>query len=145
MNSNQNYNKELQPYAHKLRYSMTKAEACLWKYALRAKMMKGYTFNRQRPIGNYIVDFVCKELLLVIEVDGYSHLLEEIIIKDNLKENYLEKEGYRVLRFSDKDVLTDLKNAIRTIEYEIDKSSPNPLQRGTNFSETIMSNQKPLN
>ena len=71
MKSNQNYNKELQPYAHKLRYSMTKAEACLWKYALRAKMMRGYTFNRQRPVGNYIVDFVCKELLLAIEVDGY--------------------------------------------------------------------------
>ena len=47
MKSNQNYNRELQPYAHKLRYSMTKAEACFWKYALQAKMMRGYTFNRR--------------------------------------------------------------------------------------------------
>ena len=70
-------------------------------------MMRGYTFNRQRPVGNYIVDFVCKELLLAIEVDGYSHLLEETMVKDKLKDDYLEKEGYRVLRFSDKDVLTD--------------------------------------
>jgi len=130
MKSNQNYNRELQPYAHKLRYSMTKAEACLWKYALRAKMMRGYTFNRQRPVGNYIVDFVCKELLLAIEVDGYSHLLEETIVKDNLKDDYLEKEGYRVLRFSDKDVLTDIKNVIRTIAYEIDKILPLPPPEG---------------
>jgi Uncharacterized protein conserved in bacteria len=145
MKSNQNYNKELQPYAHKLRYSMTKAEACLRKYALRAKMMRGYTFNRQRPVGNYIVDFVCKELLLAIEVDGYSHLLEETIVKDNLKEDYLKKEGYRVLRFSDKDVLTDIKNVIRTIEFEINKILPLPPSEGENFSETIMSNQKILN
>jgi len=130
MKSNQNYNRELQPYAHKLRYSMTKAEACLWKYALRAKMMRGYTFNRQRPVGNYIVDFVCKELLLAIEVDGYSHLLEETMVKDNLKDDYLEKEGYRVLRFSDKDVLTDIKNVIRTIAYEIDKILPLPPPEG---------------
>jgi len=61
------------------------------KYALRAKMMRGYTFNK-RPVGNYIVDFVCKELLLAMEVDGGSHLLEETIVKDDLKDDYLEKK-----------------------------------------------------
>jgi len=55
------YNKALQPFAYKNCYQMTKAEACLWKYALRAKMMKGYTFNRQRPVLNYIADFMCKK------------------------------------------------------------------------------------
>ena len=49
---------------------MTKAEACLWKYVLRASRMKGYGFRRQRPIMNYIADFMCKELMLVIEVDA---------------------------------------------------------------------------
>ena len=132
MNSNQNYNKRLQPNAHALRYSMTKAEACLWKYALRAKTMKGYTFNRQRSIGKYIVDFVCKELLLVIEVDGYSHHFEETRAKDKLKEDYLKEEGYSVLRFDDEDVLKDIKNVIRVIEYEIDEiiASRVPLWRG---------------
>ena len=61
---------------------------------------------------------------------GYSHLLEETIVKDNLKEDYLVKEGYRVLRFSDKDVLTDIKNVIRAIAYEIDKTLPLPPPEG---------------
>lgn len=58
------YNKSLQPFASENRKQMTKAEACLWKYALRAKQM-GYTFNRQRPVLNYVADFMCKELKLI--------------------------------------------------------------------------------
>ena len=75
-------------------------------------------------------DFVCKELLFVIEVDGYSLLLEETILKDNLKEDYLAKEVYRMLRFRDKDVMTDIKNVIRTLTYESDKSLPLPPPEG---------------
>jgi very-short-patch-repair endonuclease len=63
------YNKNLQPFANKLRKTMTKAEACLWKYVLRAGIMKGYQFRRQRPVLTFIADFMCKELMLVIEVD----------------------------------------------------------------------------
>ncbi|MCW3076617.1 MAG: hypothetical protein JWO32_1226, partial [Bacteroidetes bacterium] len=55
------------------RSQMTKSEVCLWKYAFRAKQM-GYTFNRQQPVLNYIADFMCNELKLIIEVDGYTHL-----------------------------------------------------------------------
>ncbi len=76
-NQNYFYNKSLKDYARNLRNEMTKSEACLWKYALKSKQMNGYTFNRQRPIGNYIVDFLCKELKLVIELDGSSHFLEK--------------------------------------------------------------------
>lgn len=72
------YNKKLQPYASKNRKQMTKAEACLWKYVLKAKMT-GYTFNRQRPVLNYIADFMCKEKKLIIEVDGITHTFEEVI------------------------------------------------------------------
>jgi very-short-patch-repair endonuclease len=116
--------------------NMTKAEVCLWKYALRAGMMKGLTFNRQRPVGNFIVDFVCKEIKLVIEVDGYSHHFEETRIKDTLKEEFLKREGYHVLRFDDHEVLKDMKNVIRMIESEIEDRllaafpPPCPLQRG---------------
>ena len=63
---NHDYNKQLQPFAQQLRNRGTKAEACLWKYALRAGQMKGYAFRRQRPILKYIADFVCFELSLVI-------------------------------------------------------------------------------
>src|SRR5436190_23957983 len=55
--------KKLQPYANNLRKRMTKAEACLWKYVLRASKMKGYGFRRQRPIMNYIADFMSKDLM----------------------------------------------------------------------------------
>ena len=118
--NNQNYNQNLRTNACSLRNSMTKAEACLWKYALRAGLMQGYTFNRQRPIGNYIADFACKALKLVIEVDGYSHHFEETREKDKLKEDYLKKEGFRILRFDDNEVLNDMRNVIRVIEDEIE-------------------------
>jgi very-short-patch-repair endonuclease len=80
--SNHYYNKNLQPNANRLRKEMTKAEACLWKYVLRAGKMKGFQFRRQRPVLNYIADFMCKELMLVIEVDGITHQWEEVIKND---------------------------------------------------------------
>jgi very-short-patch-repair endonuclease len=102
------YNKNLQPYANKLRKRMTKAEACLWKYVLRASKMKGYDFRRQRPIMNYIADFMCKELMLVIEVDGYSHWNDEAKQKDEQREKVLQLAGFTILRFTDEEVLNNL-------------------------------------
>ena len=99
---------------------MTKAEACLWKYALRARQMKGYSFRRQRPIMNFIVDFACLELKLVIEVDGYTHSLDETIRKDIFKETILKNAGYYLLRFSDNEVLKDMRNVILQIESYIE-------------------------
>jgi very-short-patch-repair endonuclease len=110
------YNTNLQPFANKLRKNMTKAEACLWKYALRARQMNGYQFRRQRPVINYIADFMCKELLLVIEVDGISHQFEEVIQKDERKQAALEAAGFTVLRFSDNEVLTNMKGVIEYLE-----------------------------
>ena len=106
---NHKYNKNLQPYANKLRKEMTKAEACLWKYILKAKQLKGYQFRRQRPVLNYIADFMCLELKLIIEVDGITHLWEETIIKDKKKQADLEAAGFTVLRFTDDEVLNDIK------------------------------------
>jgi len=104
------YNKAQKEFAQDLRYTMTKAAACLWKYALRAKAMKGYTFNRQRPILNYIADFTCKKLNLIIEIDGYTHTLEATIEKDRIKQHDLEKAGFRVLRFTDDEILKGIEN-----------------------------------
>jgi very-short-patch-repair endonuclease len=101
------YNKQLQPYASKNRKAMTKAEACLWKYVLKAKLT-GYTFNRQRPVLNYIADFMCKELKLIIEVDGSSHDSEEAQLKDAIRQQNLEDAGFKVIRFTNEDVLKNI-------------------------------------
>lgn len=100
---------------------MTKAEACLWKYALRARQMNGYQFRRQRPVINYIADFMCKELMLVIEVDGISHQDEKVILKDERKQAALEAAGFTVIRFSDQEVLTNMKGVIEYLEDWIEK------------------------
>jgi very-short-patch-repair endonuclease len=135
--NNWHYNKNLQPYANQLRKNMTKAEACLWKYALRAGTMSHWQFSRQRPVLNYIADFMCKELMLIIEVDGISHQWEETIQKDKKKQDDLEIVGFKVLRFSDGEVLNDIANVIRVIDYwteikqkELNIPPPGPRQRG---------------
>lgn len=100
------YNKRLQPFAHDLRYNMTKAEACLWKYVLKAGMMRGYTFRRQRPVLNYIADFMCKELMLIIEVDGSIHEIEEVKVRDQKREEELMAAGFTILRYTNDEVLS---------------------------------------
>src|SRR6266487_3350533 len=114
------YNKNLQPFANDLRKRMTKSEASLWKYVLRAGIMKGNSFRRQRPIMNYIADFMCKELMLVIEVDGYSHWTDESKKKDEQREKVLQLAGFTVLHFTDEEVLNNLtrvqKKIMRWIE-----------------------------
>ncbi len=115
------YNKNLQPYARNLRGSMTKAQACLWKYALRAKSMRGFSFRRERPVLNFIADFMCMELMLVIEVDGISHTWTETIRKDRIKDKVLCVAGFLVLRFTDNEVLTQMNAVIERISFEIDE------------------------
>lgn len=139
MPSEQNnfYNKRLKLFAHEKRYEMTKAEACLWKFVLAAKKT-GYTFNRQRPVLNFIADFMCKELKLVIEVDGYSHFLDETIIKDEIKQKTLEDNGFTVIRFTDSEILNQIDRVRIAIMNSIEQIVANsicPLQRG--ISETL--------
>lgn len=112
---NNYYNKHLKDFARENRNGMTKAEACLWKYVLKAKQT-GYTFNRQRPVLNYIADFMCKELKLVIEVDGYSHLFEEVIVKDQIRQKNLEEAGFKVIRFKDEEVLKSMSQVKMVIQ-----------------------------
>ncbi len=114
--NNYAYNKKLKPFANSLRKNMTKAEACLWKYVLRAKNMKGYQFRRQRPVSTYIADFMCKELKLVIEVDGWTHTRDYVYRKDIVKQQELERLGFTLLRFTDNDVLNDINNVSLCIE-----------------------------
>lgn len=115
------YNKNLQPNANRLRKEMTKAEACLWKYVLRAGKMKGYGFRRQRPVLNYIADFMCKELMLIVEVDGSIHELEEVRKNDEQRQKALEEAGFTVLRFTNNEVLTNIQWVHSCLEEWIEK------------------------
>ena len=114
---------------------MTKAEACLWKYVLRAGQVKGYQFRRQRPVLNYIADFMCMDLKLVIEVDGVTHEWQETAAKDLNKEKDLTAAGFKVLRFTDEEVLRQIegvRDKIAMVVQEIEQSTPLiPRQRGT--------------
>ena len=66
--------------------------------------MHGYTFNRQKPLGRYIVDFYCRPLNLVIEIDGDSHKIEEVMVNDIVRQEVLESMGLYFLRYDDLDV-----------------------------------------
>ena len=81
--------------------------------------MYGYDFHRQKPIDNYILDFFCYDLMLGIEVDGYSHEILEVYNKDIVKEKRMNELGITILRFSDFEVLRDMENVIRAIEFYI--------------------------
>jgi very-short-patch-repair endonuclease len=112
------YNPKLKEYARQLRNNSTKSEIYLWKY-LKGKQMMGYDFHRQKPLDNYIVDFYCYELMVAIEIDGYTHLLEEVQVKDEKKEKRLNELGITVLRFQDDLVFNDIENVLRKIEVYI--------------------------
>lgn len=78
--------------------------------------MKGYTFNRQKPLQNYIVDFYCKPLQLVIEVDGGYHFEEEQKMKDKERQQVLESFGLNFLRFHDEEVQKDMDVVLKAIK-----------------------------
>jgi len=113
---NKHYNKELKPLARKLRREMTKAEVKIWNDLLRKKQLFGLKFLRQRTISDYIVDFFCKEINLIIEIDGYSHHFEKVFDNDVKRQKELEELGFTVLRFSDDEVVSDFNNVCRTLE-----------------------------
>lgn len=98
--------KDRKPIRHKLRKNMTKSETVFWKY-IKGKNL-GYLFRRQHSIGKYIVDFYCPFLKLIIEVDGITHLDEDIYENDIIRQKYLENLGLKVLRFSSEEILLNL-------------------------------------
>jgi very-short-patch-repair endonuclease len=101
------YNSSLKTNSRSLRKESTKSEIFLWKTMLKANQMKGYTFNRQRPVLTYIADFLCKELKLIIELDGITHHFPGAAEKDKIRQTKLEKARFRVIRFSDFEVFNE--------------------------------------
>ncbi|HCX21992.1 MAG: DNA methylase [Flammeovirgaceae bacterium] len=114
------YNPKLKELARQLRNNSTKSEIRLWQY-LKGKQMMGYDFHRQKPLLNFIADFFCHELKLVIELDGYTHQFEEVTAKDQIKQDEFESLGLTVLRFTDEEVMKDINNVLRPIEIYIEE------------------------
>jgi very-short-patch-repair endonuclease len=119
------YNKNLKPYARKLRKEMTDSELHLWS-KIRMKQINGFQFYRQRTIENFIVDFFSPRARLVIEVDGGQHYSDEMIRSDGQRDQRLKKLGLKVLRFSDIDVLTNIEGVIDIIIEHLPNRNVNP-------------------
>lgn len=112
------YNPELKERARELRKNSTPSEIELWK-VLQGGKIGGYTFNRQKPLDEYIVDFYCKKLGLVIEIDGDSHDGKENY--DKQRQQRLEALGLTVIRFYDHDVMNHLEGVLHEIQKKIEK------------------------
>ena len=113
------YNKTLKEFSRELRSHSTLSEILLWQ-KLRASQFRGYAFNRQKPLGNYIVDFYCRKTNLVIEVDGGSHDYEEAVVEDRKRQQILEELGVSFLRFSDWEVKNGMSFVLGEIGYFLD-------------------------
>ena len=106
---------------------MTESEGALW-FRLRGKQLLGVQFYRQKPIGDYVVDFYAPKARLVIEVDGSQHAQEEYARRDKGRDNYLTELGIKVLRFNSRDVLKDTGSVVELIysamKDRLDQKSP---------------------
>ena len=107
----------LLPFAKRMRRSSTDAEVRLW-WHLRAARLRGLKFRRQQPIGDYIVDFVCFEKKLIVEVDGSQHL--DAIGHDAARTVWLEAVGFTVVRFWNDEVLRNPGWVMQEIERILD-------------------------
>ena len=126
------YNPKLKQKARDLRNDSTLSEVLLWKH-LKGRQMRGYSFRRQRPIDNYIVDFFCPDLMLALEIDGISHDGKKKDIYDKNRQKRLESLGIRFLRFNDRDVKKNIREVVITIEGWIDENPPlAPPREGNN-------------
>ena len=104
--------------ARKLRANTTPHERMLWR-ALKELPLEGTHFRRQAPIGPYVVDFLCPARRLVIELDGGHHNDDDHARRDRERQHWLEKEGYRVVRFWNSEVTTDLAAVLERVYVEL--------------------------
>ncbi len=107
--------KDLTAVSRKLRENSTDAEKLIWKF-LRAKQFFGLKFKRQVLIGNYIVDFVCFEKDLVIELDGGQHAEQRE--EDRVRDSWLHSQGFTVLRFWNNEVFANIEGVLEIIRRE---------------------------
>jgi len=104
--------------AKRLRGRMTQAEILLWDQ-LKNNQFKGYKFRRQHPIHQFVVDFYCHELKLIIEIDGKYHDSEEQKSKDNNRTELLQFQGLREIRFTNEEIINTLDFVLKKLEEQI--------------------------
>jgi len=117
------YNDNLKQLSRQLRNNMTDTERYLSK-RIRMKLIKGCQFYRQKPIGDYIVDFFCPKARLAIEIDGSRHSSSEATEYDRIRDEYLMSLSLRVLRFSNTEVMKNIEGVIERIMKLIPLSPP---------------------
>ena len=110
--------------ARALRRRQTDAELRLWQ-RLRNRGLGGFKFRRQHPFPPFVVDFVCHDCRLIVELDGGQHVLA--VDPDERRTSFLMRAGYRVLRFWDNDVLCDVNAVLEEILRHLNTPHPNPL------------------
>jgi very-short-patch-repair endonuclease len=124
-----------------LRKTQTDAEKRLWSQ-LRNRQLSGCKFRRQHEIGHYIVDFICLEIKLIVELDGSQHA--EQIARDRQRTAFLQSLGFKVIRFWDNEVLTQTQNVLEAIHKAlIDNPSPHPLPQGERERNIGLNNLTP--
>jgi very-short-patch-repair endonuclease len=115
--------------ARKMRAAPTEAERKLWWHLRHSVSLDGTHFRRQVQIGRYIVDFVSRRAKLIVEVDGGQHATQAAA--DHERTQFLESRGYRVLRFWNNDVMTNIEGVLEDILREITTTpTPNPSPQG---------------
>lgn len=114
--------RNLLPLAKRMRHEPTEAERRLWS-VLRASRMNGAKFRRQEQIGDYIADFVCFKARLIVEADGAQHAESA---SDRKRDEWLMSQGFRILRFWNNDILSNLDGVAETIRAKLESPLPNP-------------------
>ena len=116
------YNPHNLKNAKEMRSNMTPAETKMWRI-LRGKRFQDLKFKRQVLIGNYIVDFLCENKKIIIEIDGGQHNEELNIQSDKNRTHYLENNGYKVLRFWNDEVMKNIDGVMEVIFREVEGKS----------------------
>ena len=114
------YNSKNINFAKQMRSNMTNEEAIIWKL-VRAKRFLGYKFKRQVLFGEYIVDFVCQDKKLIIEIDGGQHNIEHNKEADNIRTEYLYNMGYKVIRFWNNEINNNIVGVCEAIKQALEE------------------------
>lgn len=117
------YKPQLNASVRTLRKNMTDSELKLWS-RIRRKQLHGLQFYRQRPIGDYVVDFYCPQAQLVLEVDGSQHTTGAMLKKNNYRDSYLKQQGIKILKFDNLQVLNQLDAVIEKTYWAIASRIP---------------------
>jgi very-short-patch-repair endonuclease len=115
------------PRAKELRNAASPAERALWR-CLSGRKIGGWKFSRQMPVGPYFADFLCREAQLIVELDGYSHDMRQAY--DHRRDQWLSENGYRVVRFTNDEVIGNIEGVVNEIERRlVHLPTPNPSRK----------------